>query len=526
MVKLLNWTLLVTRHASLVTVLLLVVACAEDRPPPNIIFIMSDDHAAKAISAYDTTLIRTPNIDRIAGEGIKFTNCFATNAICAPSRACILTGTYSHINGLIDNGVVFDSTQVTFPMLLQEAGYQTAMIGKWHLKTQPMGFDYWNILPGQGAYYNPDMIEMGKKTRHTGYVTDIITEKALDWLRGRDAGQPFCLMMHHKAPHRNWMPRLDLANRFDTVLFPVPGNFHDDYNGRSDAARQQRMSIASDMYMGYDLKISKGPGSDDIIEDGWAGEFNRMTPGQREAWNKAYRGKNDAFHAACPEGKALAEWKYQRYMQDYLATIVAVDESVGRILDYLEQSGLAENTIVIYTSDQGFFLGEKGWFDKRFMYREAFQMPLLIKIPNQANSKFQNEELINNVDFAPTFLDLAGVPVPVSMQGMSFKEMLQGQEHMPWRDAVYYHYYEYPGIHDVKRHYGIRTQRYKLIHFYHDIDQWELYDLEKDPSEMNNLYEDDDYQDIIKDLKIRLQELRDIYKVPTIEEELSVNGER
>ena len=510
----------ITRHASLICCWLLIVGCAEERRP-NIIFIMSDDHASKAISAYDTTLIHTPNIDRIAEEGIRFTNCFATNAICAPSRACILTGTYSHINGLIDNGAVFDSTLLTFPKLLQEAGYETAMIGKWHLKTQPMGFDYWNVLPGQGAYYNPDMIEMGKKSRHTGYVTDIITDRALEWLKERDNERPFCLMMHHKAPHRNWMPRLDLANTFDSVLFPLPGNFHDDYSGRSDAAREQRMSIAEDMWLGYDLKISKGPGMDEIIEDGWLGEFNRMNEEQRALWNEAYRRKNDAFHAASPEGMALTEWKYQRYMQDYLATIVAVDESVGQVLAFLKESGLADNTILVYTSDQGFFLGEKGWFDKRFMYREAFQMPLLIKAPNMPNAKFQNDELIANIDFAPTFLDLAGVAVPEHMQGRSFKDMLDGKPDAAWRDAVYYHYYEYPGIHDVKRHYGIRTQRYKLIHFYHDIDQWELYDLNEDPMEMDNLYGEEAYQDIVRKLKIRLQELRDFYKVPSVEEEFS-----
>jgi arylsulfatase A-like enzyme len=262
---------------------------------------------------------------------------------------------------------------------------------------------------------------------------------------------------------------------------------------------------------------------DEIIEDGWLGEFSRMDEEQRAAWNKAYRSKNDAFHAASPEGKELAEWKYQRYMQDYLATIVAIDESVGKVLSYLEGSGLEDNTIVVYTSDQGFFLGEKGWFDKRFMYREAFKMPLLIKAPNVPNSNIQNRELIANIDFAPTFLDLAGIVVPDHMQGRSFKTMLEGEEVFQWRDAVYYQYFEYPGIHDVKRHYGIRTKRYKLIHFYYDIDQWELYDLNDDPMEMNNLYGDEAYQDIVRDLKIRLQELRTLYKVPSIQEELSVN---
>jgi len=499
---------------------LLVMGCQEDRPP-NIIFIMSDDHASKAISIYDSSLIRTPNIDRLGHEGMKFTNCFATNAICGPSRACILTGTYTHINGQINNSVAFDGSQLTFPKLLQEAGYKTAMIGKWHLRSEPTGFDYWNVLPGQGAYYNPDMIEMGEKNRYTGYVTDIITDKALEWLKGRNPDKPFCLMVHHKAPHRSWMPRLDLANVFDTIKFPVPSNFFDDYQGRSDAAREQKMSIADDMLMGYDLKMSNAPGSDEIRKDGYLGEFNRMNEKQREAWNEAYREKNDAFHAAHPEGEDLAEWKYQRYLQDYLSTILAVDESVGQILAYLDENGLAENTMVVYTSDQGFFLGEKGWFDKRFMYREAFAMPLLVKYPKEINPKTQNSELITNVDFAPTFLDLAGVQIPDEMQGNSFKRMIYDEDDISWRDAVYYHYYEYPGAHMVKRHYGIRTERYKLIHFYYDIDEWELYDLLNDPEEMNNLYGDTECQEIIRGLKVQLADLQDQYQVPSVEEELA-----
>ncbi|MEA3478709.1 MAG: sulfatase [Bacteroidota bacterium] len=494
--------------------------CTETRPP-NIIFIMSDDHASKAISIYDSSLIRTPNIDRLGHEGMKFTNCFATNAICGPSRACILTGTYSHINGQINNNVAFDGSQLTFPKLLQEAGYQTAIIGKWHLRSEPAGFDYWNVLPGQGAYYNPDMIEMGEKKRLSGYVTDIITEKALEWLQSKDPEKPFCLMMHHKAPHRSWMPRLDLANLYDSVDFPLPDNYFDDFAGRSEAARQQKMSIADDMLMGYDLKMSEGPGSEQVINDGWLGEFKRMNEKQRQSWNEAYRKKNDAFHEAELKGEALAKWKYQRYMQDYLSTIAAVDESVGRILAYLDESGLAENTIVVYTSDQGFFLGEKGWFDKRFMYSEAFKMPMLVRYPGEIVAGSQNDELISNVDFAPTFLELAGIEAPAEMQGKSFRSMFLDEQDTDWRDAVYYHYYEYPGAHMVKRHYGIRTHRYKLIHFYHDIDEWEFYDLREDPKEMNNLYPDESYIDIIRDLKVKLAELQEQYQVPDIREELA-----
>jgi len=516
---------LFTAHRSPFTciwVLLLFFGCTQD-PPPNIIFIMSDDHASKAISIYDTSLISTPNIDRLGHEGMKFSNCFATNAICGPSRACVLTGTYTHINGQINNSVAFDGSQTTFPKLMQKAGYQTAMIGKWHLRSDPTGFDYWNVLPGQGSYYNPDMIEMGEKQRYTGYVTDIITDKALEWLQGQDPDKPFCMMMHHKAPHRSWMPRLDLANSFDNITFPIPENFLDDYQGRSGAAMQQKMSIARDMLMGYDLKMSEEAGSDRVLNDGYLGEFNRMTGEQREKWNDAYRNKNDEFHEAGLQGNDLAVWKYQRYMQDYLATIVAVDESVGRILDYLDETGLADNTIVVYTSDQGFFLGEKGWFDKRFMYREAFAMPLLLRYPKNTDPGSQVHELVTNVDFAPTFLDLAGIPIPGEMQGESFKNMIFGKDKEEWRNAVYYHYYEYPGAHMVKRHYGVRTDRYKLIHFYYDIDEWELYDLHDDPQEMNNLYADADYQEIIKELKVKLTELQYQYRVPSVEEELALS---
>jgi len=388
------------------------------------------------------------------------------------------------------------------------------MIGKWHLKSEPTGFDYYNVLPGQGDYYNPEMIEMGERKKHEGYVTDIITEKGIDWLKNRDKEKPFLLMLHHKAPHRSWMPRLDQINMFDSVNFLEPFNFFDDYATRGSAAHEQEMEIARDMLLEYDLKLvepdqeKRGDGT------------HKMTPAQREEWDRRYVEKNKKFLDNPPEGKELALWKFQRYMQDYLACIAAVDESVGQVLDFLEESGLDQNTVVVYTSDQGFYLGEHGWFDKRFMYEESLAMPLLIRYPGTTPRDVSNDDLILNLDFAPTFLDLAGVKIPEDMQGKSFKKLLS-YDAGPIRDAIYYQYFEYPAVHSVKRHFGIRTNRYKLIHFYYDDDYWELYDLWDDPFEMNNIYKDPENAGIIDTLKIRLEDLREEYKVPSIEEELN-----
>jgi arylsulfatase A-like enzyme len=474
---------------------------------------MSDDHAANAISAYGNSINKTPNIDRLANEGIRFTQSFCTNAICAPARAVILTGKYSHINGHIDNSMSFDGSQQTFPKLLQQHNYQTAMIGKWHLKSDPTGFDYWNILPGQGNYYNPDFIEMGKRKRHEGYVTDLITKFTLDWLDHRDTTKAFCLMMHHKAPHRTWMPNINHINTFDSIDIPLPPNYFDDFKNRSTAAKTQKMSIWKDMYMGYDLKLTKEANSSEIIDDLGLWAFKRMNTEQRRAWDSAYQTKNKDFYQKMPKDKDLGRWKYRRYMEDYLGTIESVDESVGAILDYLDKNGLAENTIVVYTSDQGFFLGEHGWFDKRFMYEESLKIPLLIRYPKEISKGGISDKMVLNLDFAPTFLDYAGIEIPDDMQGNSLRKILKGRKARRWRDAVYYHYYEYPrGGHDVKRHYGIRTPDYKLIHYYYDIDEWELFDLKNDPHEMNNLYNDPEYQKEIVRLKEKLTELREKYK--------------
>ncbi|MFC1726384.1 sulfatase [candidate division KSB1 bacterium] len=487
--------------------------CTTVSKHPNILFIMSDDHAYQAISAYGSRINLTPNIDRIANEGIRFNNCFCTNSICAPSRAVILTGKYSHLNGVIDNRKRFDGSQVTFPKLLQQAGYETSMIGKWHLKSDPAGFDYWNILPGQGHYYNPDFIEMGERKRYEGYATDLTTDFGINWLKNRKGDKPFCMMLQHKAPHRNWMSDEKHLSMYDDKDIPLPETFYDDYSTRSDAARQQEMSITEHMHYSWDLKIQAEGEDKDLkgLEKGYNNLLKRMNDKQLKAWNDVYLPKNEAFKKAGLKGKELAEWKYQRYIKDYLRCIASVDENVGRVLDYLDETGLAENTIVVYTSDQGFYLGEHGWFDKRFMYEESLRMPLVVRFPSEIKKGLVNDDLVMNLDFASTFLDYAGVPVPEEFQGRSLRQILNGNTPDDWRKGIYYHYYEYPAVHMVKRHYGIRTRRYKLIHFYYDIDEWELYDLDKDPNELNNVYDNTDYKDIVKELKTELKKLREKY---------------
>jgi arylsulfatase A-like enzyme len=457
---------------------------------------MTDDHASHALSCYGSKINKTPNLDRIAKEGMLFKNCFCTNSICAPCRAVILTGKYSHLNGVIDNRKRFDGSQQTFPKLLQKAGYETAMIGKWHLKTDPTGFDYWNVLPGQGAYYNPAMIEMGQRKKYTGYTTDIITDHCLKWLKGRKAGKPFCLMYHHKAPHRRWEPGPKHLNMYDDVTIPEPDNLFDDYSNRGRAAKEQDMSIEKTMDK-KDLKLVP-PGG--------------LNPEQKKLWDAAYNPKNEAFEKANLTGKELVRWKYQRYIKDYLRCIASVDDNVGRLLDYLDKSGLAENTVIFYTSDQGFYLGDHGWFDKRFMYEESLRMPLMVRYPELVKPGSVNENIVLNLDFAPTFLDIAGISKPSDMQGRSIRRLLRGKKPKRWRKSMYYRYYEYPAVHSVKRHYGVRTDRYKLIHFYNDIDEWELYDLQKDPREMKNVYNDPAQAETVKKLKTELQRLREKYK--------------
>jgi len=493
---------------------------------PNIIYIMADDHAINAISAYGSKLIQTPNIDRIANEGMLFRNCFVTNSICAPSRAVLLTGKYSHLNGLRDNRDAFDGSQVTFPKLLQLAGYQTAMIGKWHLKTEPTGFDYYNILRGQGYYYNPIMISRGDTTTHEGYATDIITDMAIDYINQRDKDKPFLLLYHHKAPHREWSPNLKHLELFSEDL-PIPETFYDDYSTRSAAAKEADMRV-DDMFLSLDMKLPRdayeketGTGGAGEVQENmpeqWESMLSRMTPAQRKVWNTYYDSIGAAFKAANLSGKELLKWKYQRYIKDYLRCIFSVDENIGRLLDYLDENDLTKNTIVVYTSDQGFYLGEHGWFDKRFMYEESLRTPLMVRFPGEISPGSKSEKMALNLDFAPTLLDYAGVKIPDEMQGQSLRPILDGDNPENWRESMYYHYYEYPhGWHEVKKHYGIRTARYKLIHFYDDIDAWELYDLQEDPNELNNLIENPDKQELIAELKIHLKELMMQYKVDDV----------
>jgi len=498
------------------TVLLIFAALAifscssqkQETQRPNILFIMSDDHAYQAISAYGPGLNKTPNIDRLAEEGAIFTRACVTNSICAPSRAVLLTGKHSFLNGKVDNMFPFDWNQPNFPKLMQANGYQTAMIGKIHLDGIPQGFDFSMVLPGQGEYYNPDFLINGEKIRKEGYCTEIITETMLDWLKNkRDQSKPFCALYHQKAPHRNWLPAPKYLNLYDDITFDPPANFFDDYKGRGRAAREQEMEIDGHAQWGHDFKLIVDPNGDST---GFMRDLNRMNPEQRANWMAAYESENQEFLAKKLEGKELAIWKYNRYIKDYLRTIKSVDDGVGEVLDYLEETGLAENTIVIYTSDQGFYLGEHGWFDKRFMYEESFRTPLLVRFPKEIKPGTKIDKLVQNLDFAPTFLDYAGIEVPEDMQGESFRDLVSGKT-SEWRDAVYYTYYEYPSVHMVKRHYGVATDRYKLMHFYYDIDEWEMYDLETDPSEMKNIYNDPAYADVQKMMHQRLAELRTQY---------------
>ncbi len=489
---------------------------------PNIIFIMTDDHAYQAISAYGSELMSTPNIDRIASEGMVFENAFVTNSICAPSRAVILTGKFSHNNGLIDNFIAFDSTQLTFPRLLQDAGYNTAMVGKWHLKTQPMGFDFWKVLPGQGSYFNPHFKTPEGMEQIQGYVTDVTTDIALEWLEEkRNPEKPFMLIYQHKAPHRPWWPAPRHFKEWSQKTFPEPASLFDDYTNRGTAAKTAEMNLLYHMQYMHDSKIrpetiaAMGEVEPDVpgFERGFEEPYGRTNAAQKEIIDPVIDSINTFFREHWPTmtDEEKMKWKYQRYMQDYLACVHAVDENIGRLLDYLDEAGLAENTIIVYTSDQGFYLGEHGWFDKRFMYEESFRTPLIIKWPGVTQPGSRANELVQNLDFAQTFLEIAGVESPNDMQGMSVVPVLKGNAGDEWRNALYYHYYEYPSVHMVKRHYGIRTQKFKLIHFYYNIDEWELYDLEKDPDEMKNVYDDPEYSDIVVELREQLYGLREKY---------------
>jgi arylsulfatase A-like enzyme len=481
----------------------LFAATAHAAERPNIVFIFSDDHGYQAISAYNDPrkLIDTPNIDRIARQGMRFDRCIVPNSICGPSRATVLTGKYSHANGFYNNAgnMKFDGSQTTFPKLLKAAGYQTAIVGKWHLVSDPTGFDYWHILPGQGIYYNPPMIDNGKRVKHSGYVTDIITDVSLDWLKQRDKSKPFVLMMQHKAPHREWEPALRHLGLDGDRQYPMPESLYDDYAGRGRAEHVQDMTIAKTMTP-KDIKLTPPP---------------QMTPEQRKEWDVYYGPRNEAFQKAKPEGKELVRWKYNRYMHDYLGCIKGVDESVGRVLKYLDDEGLASNTIVVYASDQGFYLGEHGWFDKRWIFEESLRTPLLIRWPGVTKAGSTDAHMVSNLDFAETFLEAAKLPIPAEMQGRSLGPVLKGESPADWRTSFYYHYYERPGPHNVARHYGVVTERFKLVHFYEpDMNYWELFDVRNDPREMKSVYGDPEYAAAQKELSGELARLREQLKVP------------
>ncbi len=494
-------------------------------PRPNILLVYCDDHAYQAISAYQSVsayglkLNETPNIDRLAREGMRFDNCFVTNSICGPCRAVVQTGKYSHLNGFFCNGDRFDGTQQTFPKLLQRAGYQTAVVGKWHLghHMEPQGYDFHHILIGQGPYYNPPMIRNGERVQHTGYTTTIITDIALDWLKTkRDPDRPFMLMYQHKAPHREWEPGPKWLTKYDEVEIPEPDTLFDDYQGRGTAAKTQDMTIAKTMN-DRDLKLVAP---------------RNLTDEQRKAWDAAYEPKNEAFREANLQGRDLVRWKYQRYMKDYLRCIAAVDDNLGRVLDYLDESGLANSTVVIYTSDQGFYLGEHGWFDKRFIYEESLRTPLIVRWPGVVKPGSTSADIVSNLDLAETFLDLAGTDVPDDMQGRSLVPLLKGSPPADWRQALYFHYYEFPGAHSVRRHYGVADGRYKLMHFYphpwdaSPIDEWELYDLKTDPKELRSVYGQAKYADVQKRLAAELARLRKQLKVPEEDPPQTARGPR
>lgn len=483
-------------------------ASAAERP--NILFIFTDDHCQQALSAYDDSRIATPNMDRIANEGMRFDRCYCTNGICGPSRAVIQTGKYSHVNGFIINTDRFNGDQPTFPKMLKASGYQTAIVGKWHLGSTPQGYDYYDVLKGQGPYYNPPMITADANgepvtRRHTGYTTEILTAKTLDWLQNqRDADKPFMMMYQHKAPHRNWMPAPKYLNWLDDKTIAEPETLFDEYQGRTRSAARQTMSIKYDLN-DNDLKLSG---------------HSTMNAEQIAVWDKAYGPKNEAYLKARPNmtEKEIIQWKYQRYVKDYLRCVKSVDDGIGEVLDYLDEAGLADNTIVIYSSDQGWYLGEHGWFDKRWMYEESLKAPLLVRWPGVVKPESVSKAIVSNLDFAETFLDIAGVSVPEDMQGESFVPILKGNTPADWRKYFYYHYYENPGPHNVARHYGVTDGTHKLVRYYalqgEEIDDWELFDLDSDPNELVNAYGSTDHIEIQKTLETELERLRVLYEVP------------
>ena len=530
---------------------------ADAQQRPNIVYIMCDDHAFQCISAYGSPISKlapTPNIDRIAERGMRFDRAFVENSLSTPSRACLMTGLYSNQNGQRQLGEGIDTTRTFFTEQLQQAGYQTAVVGKWHMGCDPKGFDYYHIYNDQGQYYNPQYRGTdtdGKYIVEEGYSTDLTTDHALSFIEHRDASKPFCLLLHHKAPHRNWLANTKYFGMYDNVTFPMPETFYDDYETRGSAVRTQKMSVTKDMRWEQDFKVPEM--LDTANADSWdsylslMNEVNRMNPEQRIAWGKYYFPRNRRLLEARMTGKELDEWKYQNHIRDYMSVIKSVDESVGRVLDYLDSHGLTDNTIIVYTSDQGFYMGEHGWFDKRFMYEESLRTPLLIAYPGHIQPGSVCNKLVQNIDYAPTFLDLAGISKPKELPGRSLTPLFKaGDKVKGWRNSIYYHYYDYPTYHMVRKHDGVRTDRYKLIHFYgaggldavkenkyqrqpgtrehgcmtyltslgyfepkdSAVNYNELYDLQADPHELNNLYGKPGYEKITKQLQKQLTDYR------------------
>jgi arylsulfatase A-like enzyme len=470
---------------------------------PNIVFLFSDDHAAHALSAYrphlryGARLPDTPHLDALAARGMLFTNAFVTNSICAPSRATVLTGQYGHLNGVMTNAGALHPTHTTFPGLLREVGYETAIFGKWHLKEAPAGFDHYEVLAGQGPYYNPVLQSAEDTVGYEGSTTGVVVDRAVDWLSRRATGRPFLAMLNFNAVHRYWDPGPDDLTLYRDTALAEPSTLRDDWSGRASPSAEQEMEIALDLF-DRDLKL-EGP--------------RGLTPAQQAAWDAAYGAENEAFDAAGLEGDALLRWRYQRYIGDYMRTVAGLDRAVGRLLDHLDAAGLADNTVVVYTSDQGFFLGDHGWFDKRWMYEESLRTPLLVRWPGVIEAGAVEDALVMNLDLAETLLEIGGAPRPDAMQGRSLVPLLRGERPADWRTSIYYQYFAWPDWHMVRRQYGVRTARYKLIHFY-EIGEWELYDLSRDPDELVSVYADPAYAEVVARLKDELTRLREAYAVP------------
>ena len=487
---------------------------------PNIVFIFSDDHAPHAIGAYNGWLKSvnpTPRIDQLANQGMLFEKSFCTNSICGPSRAVIMTGKHSHKNGFMNNGNSFNWNQQTFPKILRKAGYTTALYGKSHLKGNPKGFDDWKVLPGQGDYYNPDLITPKGRVRIDGHCTDVVTDLAVEWLKtGRDKSKPFMLMVQHKAPHRNWMPALRHLPLYDDIKIPEPTTLFDKWEDNAPPARHQELEIDRHMDINYDLFLDltadyEGTPSQKRQDRSAWRNMKKMTKDQLSSWRAFYGPRDKAFHEANLSGKELVRWKFQRYAKNYLRCVRGVDDSVGKIQDTLKNLKLDDNTVVIYSSDQGFYIGDHGWYDKRWMYEESLMMPLIVKWPGVTKPDSRSVQMVQNLDYAQTFLEMAGAEIPSNMQGRSLVPILKNGKADDWRKSIYYHYYEYPSVHMIPRHYGIRTERYKLIHFYQFGNEWEMYDLKEDPDELTNIYGKADKKSLQKDLKEQLVAIRKFY---------------